>query len=494
MKVTDPQYVHDEARFYAPRHAGRLVLDRAEPLQIAREYVAGYHFNHERPTLHHWRGTLYRWGGSYHVPADPSVMQAELYGMLDNALTVKVKADDEADEASKSYRRFKPKRNDVESVLHATRAVVALDQNIDAPTWIGLPDDAEPNDPTEFVPVLNGLLHLPTQKLLPPDPSYFSLSGLGVAHREQCPVPDAWHQFLDDLFGEDTDAKRSLQELFGYALASDTRFQKIFLMVGPKRSGKGTIARVLTAMLGRGNVAGPTLNSLGQNFGLQSLIGKPLAIIADARLSGRTDQASIAERLLSISGEDSLSIPRKHLPDWHGSLPTRFMILTNELPALHDASGALASRFIVWTLTRSFYGKEDHDLSAKLLEELPGILRWSLEGYRRLYQRGRFIQHASGQEAIDELETLGSPVGAFVKEQCVIEPGAEIACDVLYRNWKQWCEAEGRDHPGTSAGFGRLLGAAAAGIQRRQRREAYDGSRYWAYAGIRIRSSSEDPE
>ena len=463
MKLAEPYQDVEEPKGLTPRHNGRLVLDRANPLQAAREYFVGYHAHHDRFTLHYWRDGFYRWGGCHHVPADPAMMRAELYGMLEDALIVKATTNDEGEQV-KSYRPFKPKRHDVDLVLDATRAIVAIDQTTDAPSWLNLPADAEPDDPAEFVPVLNGLLHLPTQTLMPPEPDYFSLSGLGVAYEDLCTPPNAWHQFLDDLFGEDVEAKRGLQELFGFLLASDTRFQKVFLMVGPKRSGKGTIARVLTAMLGRGNVAGPTLNSLGQNFGMQSLIGKPLAIISDARLSGRADQSAIAERLLSVSGEDSLSIPRKHQTDWTGPLPTRFLIFSNELPALHDASGALASRFMVWTLTRSFYGKEDHDLSAKLLEELPGILRWSLEGYRRLYQRGRFMQHASGQEAIDELETLGSPVGAFVRAQCIVETGARCERSNLFNAWKSWCETEGRDHPGTTATFGRNLRAAVAGI------------------------------
>ena len=33
----------------------------------------------------------------------------------------------------------------------------------------------------------------------------------------------------------------------------------MFLLVGPKRSGKGTIARVLTGLLGAHNTAAPTL-------------------------------------------------------------------------------------------------------------------------------------------------------------------------------------------------------------------------------------------
>ena len=155
------------------------------------------------------------------------------------------------------------------------------------------------------------------------------------------------------------------------------------MLVGPKRSGKGTIGRVTRRLLGVRNVCGPTLANIGEQFGLSVLIGKSVAIIADARISGRTDTAVITERLLSISGEDTLSIPRKYLPDWTGKLPTRFMLMTNELPRIEDVSGALASRFLVLMLTRSFFGEEDTGLFERLIPELPGILNWALEGRDR---------------------------------------------------------------------------------------------------------------
>src|SRR5690606_33425381 len=99
---------------------------------------------------------------------------------------------------------------------------------------------------------------------------------------------------------DDPEAIQTLQEWFGYVLTPWTALQKMLLLVGPKRSGKGTIGRILSAMLGAHNVAGPTLSSIGMNFGLSPLLGKLLAIISDARMSGRVDQAIVTERLLSI--------------------------------------------------------------------------------------------------------------------------------------------------------------------------------------------------
>ena len=103
---------------------------------------------------------------------------------------------------------------------------------------------------------------------------------------------------------------------------------------------------MLKGLLGPHHVAGPTMSGLSTNFGLQPLIDHPLAVISDARLGSRTDANVVVERLLSISGEDTLTIDRKYRDPWTGQLPTRLMVLTNELPRLHDSSGALAGRFI----------------------------------------------------------------------------------------------------------------------------------------------------
>jgi putative DNA primase/helicase len=69
--------------------------------------------------------------------------------------------------------------------------------------------------------------------------------------------------------------------------------------------------------------------------------------------------------------KDAITIDRKYLPAWTGQLQTRFLVISDELPRLADASGALASPFIVLLLTRSFYGQEDQTLTGKLLTELP---------------------------------------------------------------------------------------------------------------------------
>src|SRR5207249_5745980 len=141
----------------------------------------------------------------------------------------------------------------------------------------------------------------------------------------------------------------------------------------------------------------------------------------------------------SISGEDLLTVDRKYKDAWIGRIPSRIVILTNELPRLGDMSGALAARFIIVQFRRSFLGEEDPGLTDALLTELPGILNWALDGLDRLTERGRFVQPESSKETMQELEDLASPMKAFLRDCCELDPTGEVAIEALYRAYERWC-------------------------------------------------------
>ena len=317
-------------------------------------------------------------------------------------------------------------------------------------------------EPSELLAFPNGTLDVRTRVLHPKTPCFYIHNAVTFEYDPHPTEPTEFHRFLKSLWtdersGEiDDQSIATLQEIFGYLLVGATRLQKVFMIIGPKRSGKGTIGRVLRQLLGQRNVCAPSLTSLGRSFGRQVLIDTTVAIISDARLKGR-DTAVVVEELLSISGEDAKTISRKYLPDWTGMLKTRFLLLTNELPSIEDESGALASRFIVLALKNSFYGREDPRLFDRLEPELPGILAWALDGWDRLDSRGYFVSPVASTGLIHQFEELNSPVGAFLDEYCEVGPKFEEAQRDVFRTWLVWCADNGRDRPGTAQSFGRYL-------------------------------------
>jgi putative DNA primase/helicase len=256
-------------------------------------------------------------------------------------------------------------------------------------------------------------------------------------------------------------------------------------MVGPTRGGKGVIARILTKLIGRKNVAGPTLNQFGTEFGLAPLIGKSLAIVADARFGGK-DASAVVERLLSISGEDTLTINRKYREQWTGKLASRLHILSNELPKLNDASSAIVGRMVLIQLQRSWLGKEDRSLEPALAGELTGILNWALDGLQRLSATDTFTRLPVAEEAIVTMRDLASPVAAFVRERCVTGPNYQIRTDNLYAAFKTWADENGHTRRSAQT-FGRDLRAAVTGISVQRPRD--NPERHRVYVGIDIQQS-----
>ncbi|MCV7176763.1 DNA primase family protein [Mycolicibacterium sphagni] len=448
------------------------------PLDVARKLYKVFRTDVGRTLVCH-RGDWMRWNGQQWSEWDADHLRSTVYKQLgDVDYDRPIRKGGEIVDYERT--RWNPNRNKVANVLEALAAVAHLRADIDAPAWIGDHDcDARPN---QMIACTNGLLSLADRQLHPHTPAFYNHVSVPFAYQPDAPKPKTWLKFLDSVWPNDPASVALLQEWIGYIVTGRTDMQKILLLVGPTRSGKGTIARMLRILIGRGHIAGPTLASLGTNFGLAPLLGKVLAIIADARLSGR-DIHTIVERLLSISGEDVLTVDRKFRDPWSGKLPTRIIILSNEIPRFSDASGAVANRLMVLQMRNSFLGKEDRGLDARIATELPGILNWALEGLDRLDTKGRFTVPKSSGAATTMLMDLASPTSAFVRDCCTLGHGVSVERDRLYTAWKRWCDDNGHE-PGSQATFGRNLSAVIPDLGTERPRVDGKPIRYYTHIAL----------
>lgn len=451
---------------------GRLVLSPKQTLPTARAFLREFYDHADGRTLINYAGVWMRWHRNRYVVESDAMLRKRLLPWLDDAVRVVTK------DGETTLVPFDSNPTTVEASIKTLQAWAAISEELRPPVWIG--DDVDPRDTGERRDLLfypSGTLNLQTGEIMPPTPAMFNSFAIEFDHNPNAPEPTRWLHFLNQLWPNDPESIELLQEWFGYCLVADNRQNKMLLLVGPKRSGKGTIGRILYQLVGKGNAVWPTTGSLAGEFGLQPLIGKGLAIISDARFHG-DNITTVVERLLTISGDDESTINRKFLGSVTMRLGTRFLILSNELPRMTDASGALAGRFLIATLKQSFFGQEDHNLERDLLTEIPGILCWACEGLARLRVRGRLRQPESAMAEVRALDDLSSPVGAFLRECCILGAGQWVLCDDLWAAWKDWCKDQGRDAVGTKATFGRDLAAAAPGVEKRRNHEAgayYEG-------------------
>jgi putative DNA primase/helicase len=197
----------------------------------------------------------------------------------------------------------------VNAVLDGLKAEAHLPADVTAPAWLhGATDDDREFAPKNIKSLVQMDCYLPTRTLTPQTPKFFRHNALEFDYNPNAPAAREWHKFLDTLWPGDLETIYTLHEIFGYCLTADTSQQKVFFLIGPRRSGKGTIAKILRQLIGQHNCSAPTLAGLGGEFGLQplinSLVGSSVmlasAIVSTRRLSLNAFYRSAA-RTVSIS-------------------------------------------------------------------------------------------------------------------------------------------------------------------------------------------------
>jgi P4 family phage/plasmid primase-like protien len=449
------------------------------PLHQARAYRQA-----RRPHLLHHQQEFLDWDGAAYVAVADDTVRAEVWKFLE---TCRVEV--EGKDGTREVRPFVPVPDKVSATLDALKAVAHLPPPLSgAPSLRWLDGRAGP-EPLDLLSTRSGLLHLPTGELLPATPALFTRNALDFVHDPSAPEPRRWLAFLREVWPDDDEADciTALQEFMGYLLTPDTRLQKALMFDGPRRSGKGTIGRVMRRLVGETNTTAPSLNSLGGGaFPLEPLLAKQLAIISDMRLSNKTDEAALAENLLRITGEDPVSVNRKNKSALEVLLSVRFVVMTNELPKFADRSGALVGRFIVLPMRQSFYGREDPGLSDRLMEELPGILNWAVEGWRRVRATGRIVQPEGGRDVAEQMVDLASPFPAFVEECCNLGPEEHVSKAELFRAFRIWFRnSTGQDYRSQPSVFARdLYSATDKAVRSAKPRE--DGRRVPHFSGVSL--------
>lgn len=434
-------------------HQGGIMPSPGEPLPVAR-VLLNERTEDGHLLLRRWRSDWWTYVGPHWVPADPEAIRRWLYVRLEHA---------EYERLNQTTRQLEvkpwgPDKSKLDKVLDALAAPALIDRDAEAPRWLSTGDRA-----TGYVPCSNGLVDVTTREIHPATPDYFGTVGIPLDYDPDAGEPGEWLKFLRSLWpatDDGPDAEQSirlLRQWMAYVLSGRLDLQKALLVVGPPRCGKGTIARILRDLVGAANTSAPTLGGLAQNFGLESSIGKTLAIVGDARL-GSAGSETVVERLLSITGQDTLTLDRKNKTAWTGTLQARVMILSNELPKFGDASGAIASRFLILRLEESFLGREDTDLEGRLRAEFPQILRWALEGLADLNEEKRFTETDAHKASMQDLYDLVSPISGFIRDVCDIDdPKATVPFSALYREYERWCDVHRRGAATGTARFSEAL-------------------------------------
>jgi P4 family phage/plasmid primase-like protien len=458
---------------------GEIVLDSGA-MNHARTFLDGFFTSEEGYSLVHYADEFYIYVGTHYEVIEEATIRSKLYAFLDKCKKP----------AKQGLAAFNPSPATVSAGLDAIKSIVHLPNhpNTKPPIWLeGYAQSKPPS--SKLISLMNGIFHLEDSILLPHSLGFFTQNSLPFEYNPSanCPV---WMGFLQSVWPTDTESIETLQEMFGYILSGDTRQQKFFNIIGPRRSGKGTINKVLVALLGQHNTVAPELGELCDTFGLQPWLGKLLASFTDARAPER-NRSAVVSQLLRIVGGDTITVNRKNKDAWNGYLPTRLVVYSNEVLQLTENSNALTGRMIVFKMTKSFMDKEDTELAHKLEKELSGIFNWAMEGLaRRLERGGHFLQPSTGKEYLDLMAELGNPMKPFADDALEFDPLATTLKEEVFACWKHWALKKSMS-PGTEQAFKRRFLAATQERYVESRQIQVNGERSQVYAGVKLNAKAQ---
>lgn len=402
------------------RQIARELPPPTKPLTVARELARQY-----GKTLAWWNQGLYQYSGRHWEPWDAQKV-VQFIALTTEAGTYKTA------DGIKPWDPSTRKVNDVWGMWRG--ALLFRDDEI-----------------SRVHALNNGIVRVVgkarARELTEHSPAVFNLAYRPFDYDPAATAP-LWEKFIGQALPSQDD-RDLLQEWCGYSLGGGTEHQKIMSLWGKRRAGKGTVLRIVEALVGEENVAAGSLSQLTSTHGLEPLIGKSMLTFGDVRWNN-TNAADAVKLLLEISGEDRVSVNPKGKTILNLRLAVRVMFAGNHLPRVNDPSGAFAARLLSLYFGESFEGREDPYLEGKLREELPGIFNWALDGADRLAERGRFTESASSVAAKESIQDAGSGIQDFLDDYLYTADGAKVTEDEVMEYFAKWCERVGRRHDSTS--------------------------------------------
>ena len=379
---------------------------------IDLEYAIQVIQHYGKSNIIHHANAIYLWRGGYWQRQDDREVQKTIHKVAggDNKLN----------------------QNKVKSILEMTKTEIAVS------------DDIVNKAPNNIINCINGELHFINGKwqLLEHNKQHYFTTQMPVKYDSDANAP-RFTQFLQEIFTGDDDATAKAQvvlEMIGYSMLRTCELEKFIILIGNGANGKSVLIRVLSALLGKSNIASVCPSQFENRFQRAHLYGKLANIISE--LAQNMTMADAALKAL-VSGE-LITAEYKHKPPFDFCPYCTCWFGTNHMPQTRDFSDAIFRRAIVITFNCQFKeGNRDPQLASKLLNEIPGVLNMALEAVANVLNTEQFTDPPSSVEAKAMWRLESDHVQQFMDEKCELGGNYESSSSGVYTSYQKWTDSAG---------------------------------------------------
>lgn len=278
-------------------------------------------------------------------------------------------------------------------------------------------------------------------------------SNYSYSSENYCPN---WLDFLNKIFLDNKELITYIQKAIGYSLTGDMSEQCLFMLWGGGANGKSTFVRALEDIMGtyaatiKGETLMETKNNDGARGDLARLTNKRVVIASELQ-----EGQVFNEPLLKVlsAGE---TLPVRFMYQEEFMLQPRFKlwIMTNKKPKVKGNDYGIWRRWrmIPFKYTFKDEEKDPNFYEKNIITELPAILNWAIEGYKKWQEEG-FGTPLEILESVEDYKNEMDQVARFLEDECITQQDLTCAGSLLYETYKDWCMDEGETYRMTNNKF-----------------------------------------
>jgi len=237
---------------------------------------------------------------------------------------------------------------------------------------------------------------------------------------------------------------RFVQKALGYSLTGSTQEQCLFMLYGAGANGKSTLIQTTSTLLGDYSRQTPTETLLVQRG---DGVRNDLARLQGARFVSAVEVEGgrrLAEVLVKpLTGGDTITARFLYGEHFEFQPMFKLWLAVNHKPGVQGTDHAIWRRIHLLPFTVTIpVGEQDKRLAEKLQGELPGILRWAVEGCLA-WQREGLEPPAEVKRATGDYRAEMDVIAAFIQDCCVLGDEREVSSKALYEEYTGWCTQMG---------------------------------------------------
>lgn len=316
--------------------------------------------------------------------------------------------------------------------------------------------ELDPLDHTELLPVINGTINLKTGKIEEHKREHRFTKLVNVQY-DPTATCETWISFLsricrDEQGNTDPEELDYLQRAIGYTLSGDMQEQAFFILYGSGGNGKSTFINVIRRLLGPfAKQANTSTFSIQKNKksaeatpDLAKLYGVRFVVVSEP-----DEGMELAEGLIKQwTGGEEIAARYLHKNEFEFLPVGKLWLNTNHLPRIKGGDLGIERRIRVLPFTsRIEKSEQDPYLESRLMAELPGILNWAIEGYRKLAQNGLATMPKRAKQLTQEYLSEHDTISNFILECCQLErfenENSKTTNKTIYERYLRWGNGRG---------------------------------------------------